>query len=66
MIIKKFLNKKVLCISSIVLLFLISCSWLAKEKELAMTSSPFYEGLSGKNAVAICINVDFEFSKLAF
>ena len=24
-----------------------------------MTSAPFYEGLSGKNAVAICINVDW-------
>ena len=59
MIIKKFLNRKVLCISCIVLLFLISCGWLAKERELAMTSAPFYEGLSGKNAVAICINVDW-------
>lgn len=59
MIIKKILKKKNLCILGMAALLAVSLCWIWKENEVAMASAPYYEGSSGKNAVAICINVDW-------
>lgn len=59
MIISKIFNKKVFSVVCLGILLLLSVLWLINEKEVASVSSPYYNGPSGKHAVAICINVDW-------
>lgn len=54
-------NRKTLCFIGILLLLLVSAVYLKMEtgKETAAVSSPYYEGNTGNQQVAICINVDW-------
>lgn len=59
MILSKTSHKKILCLIATLLLVTVSCLWLCREKNIAMTSAPYYEGAKGKQAVSLCINVDW-------
>lgn len=59
MIISKIFQKRTLCLVAVTVLFAVSFFWLHREKTIAMTSGPYYEGNGGKQAVSLCINVDW-------
>lgn len=59
MIISKIFQKRTLCLVAVTVLFAVSFFWLHQEKIIAMTSGPYYEGNGGKQAVSLCINVDW-------
>lgn len=59
MIISKIFQKRTLCLVAVTVLLAVSFFWLHREKTIAMTSGPYYEGIGGKQAVSLCINVDW-------
>lgn len=59
MILSKTVQNKLLCAAATVFLVAVSFLWLHREKSIAMTAAPHYEGIGGKQAVSLCINVDW-------